>query len=161
MWMKLDLDKDWDNPRKVAEPNLNKLLETYYGDISFWVDVKDGTGNIVSEEEVKLQDFGLEVIDLLYMQDSELKIRLHYYGKTKYPNKSFDIRFDKKTPSDTNKKSLPELKFLIRSLQEMVGQGQALKSSDFTFSQYDLANYDSDTIKKIFQRFYDTLAFAC
>jgi hypothetical protein len=155
----LELDKEWSNPRQMTEPNLNKLLKTYYGDdISFWLDSKDSEGNGEQQLEVKLQELGLEAIDLLYIQDWELRARLQYYAKKKYPDKRFDIRFDKKkTPVDTNRKSLPELRFLIRSLQEMLGQGQPLKSSDFTFSMNDLEKNDPDVIREVFQRFYDTL----
>ena len=160
----IDIDsKTWQNPRKIAEPNLNKILESYYEDILFWIDLKDDNGNItLSSLEVTLSDLELEPIDLLYIQEEELKRRLKYYGKTR----SFECNVDNynKKPSkdkdDINKKSFSELQLLIRSLQEIIGQGQPLKYSDFGSTEENgISGEDDDNniLKEIFQRFYDIL----
>jgi len=181
----LDINDDstilpWKNPNMIAEPNLNKILKSYYGNILFWINLKDDKGNtILPSVEVTLSDLGLEPIDLLYIKETELKARLKYYGKTSNlldSNNNSPLvyycdveNFDKK-PAEENdnldKKSLTELRFMIKSLQNLIGQSQPLKYTDFRSPQEDSSGEDNDPIKiditrkiiiEIFQRFYNVL----
>jgi hypothetical protein len=163
-------EKPWTNPRKAAEPNLNQILESYYGDIIFWIDLKDIEGNTVFvDKEVKLSDLELEPMDLLYIEEAELKARLMYFGKAI----AFDCNIDNynlkpaKYENDITKKSLSEMQFLIRSLQEIGGKGQQpLKYTDFLPLPNGSGNNIDDSCKQeiskgikreVFQRFYDVL----
>ena len=169
------------NPNVIAEPNLNKILKSFYGDILFWIDLKDNKGNIILPSvEVTLPALGLEPIDLLYIKEVELKARLKYYGKTSnlLTNDNSVVyycdvdNFDKKPSSesgDIDKKSFSELQFLVSSLQNMMGQSNPLKQSDFWSPQEDTSGEDNNPIKiettkdvvmEIFQRFYDVLYLA-
>jgi hypothetical protein len=151
------------NPRKVAEPIFGKLCESHMADVSFWLDVRDESGNIVSTERVGLAELELAALDLLYIQNSELETRLKYYGKTRGYAK-FDIRYEKPTSieeddnNNTQTKSFTDLQFLIKALQETIAQGQPLRYSDFILPQESLKQQILvDTIKEVFQRYYDIL----
>jgi hypothetical protein len=150
------------NPRKVAEPNFGKLCESYIGDVSFWLDVKDKTDNIVSTEKLGLDDLQLQALDLLYIQNSELEMRLKYCGKKRGHNK-FDIRYEKSSSIEddeetTETKSFSDLQFLIKALQETIVQGQPLRYSDFISPQETLKEEVLiDSVKEVFQRYYDIL----
>ncbi len=173
-----NINTSFKNPRIIAEPNLNRILKSYYGDILFWIYLKDHKdGNVISPPvEVTLSSLGLEPIDLLHIKETELKNRLKYYGKTSnlLDNNSSIVyycdveQFDKKPPSEKDnidKKSFSELQLLIRSLQEMFGQSIPLKYSDFISPQSDISdnsgddsiqtNISKNMIMEIFQRFYD------
>ena len=151
----------WVNPRQVAEPNFSKLLKSYMDEISFWLDLKDETGNITTTEEIGLIELGLETIDLLYIENSELEARLNYYGKMRgFSN--FHIRYEREDPSpsfpteEIERKSLSDVQFLIKALQGMVTQGQPLKYSDF-ISPNETIQRDVLLvgIREVFQRYYN------
>lgn len=153
------------NPRKVAEPNFGQLCESYIGDVSFWLEIKDETDNIISTEKLGLDELDLEALDLLYIQNSELEMRLKYYGKKRGHDK-FDIRYEKSQPIEdeeedddaTETKSFSDLEFLIKSLQETIAQGQPLRYSDFISPQQTVKEEVLvDSVKEVFQRYYDIL----
>ena len=122
----------WTSPRKLAEPNLNDLVKSYIGGTSFWLDVKDVSGNVTSTEKLGLSELGLEAIDLLYVENSEIESRLNYYAKSRGFN-NYDIRFDdKKSPSEEIETiSFTDVQFLIKNMRSLVAQGHSLRYSDF------------------------------
>jgi hypothetical protein len=148
------------NPRKIAEPNFAQLCDSYLGNVIFWLDVKDENDNIVSTEEVGLKALSLEALDLLYIQNSELEMRLKYYGKKRGYNK-FDIRYEKSSSLEgeiLETKSFSDLHFLIKSLQETVSQGQALRYSNFLSPEETIKEEILiDSVKEVFQRYYEVL----
>ncbi len=149
----------WTNPRKLAEPNINKLIKTYIGNISFWIDLKDESGNVTSTEELGLTELGLEAIDLLYIENSELDARLHYYAKSRGFN-NYDIRYEQKdsTPEQIEKRSLVDLQFLINALRQIMAQGRPFSISDLNPpNQTILKELLLHSIKEIFQRYYDLI----
>src|SRR6185436_15385401 len=113
----------WTNPKKLAEPNFNKLLNSYFGKISFWIDIKDNSGNVTSTEEISLIEIGFEPIDLLYTEISDLGHRINYYAKSRgFDN--YEIRYEPKdsTSDQGEKRTLVGVQFMIKSLREMVAQ---------------------------------------
>ena len=151
----------WESPRKIAEPNFSKLIELYIGEISFWIDLKDVSGNVTSTEELGLTELELEAIDLLYIKNSELEARLNYYSK-KRGFTNYDIRYEQEgsssSPEQIEKRSLRDLQFLIKALHEMMAQGQPLKYSDFIPPQDTIqGKLVIPSIKEIFQRYYDII----
>ena len=83
----------WTSPRKLAEPNFSNLINTFIGDISFWLDVKDTSGNVILIEEVGLSELELDAIDLLYIESSEIEARINHYGQIKGLT-NFEIRYE-------------------------------------------------------------------
>ena len=155
----LDDTVPWTNPRKLAEPNINKLVKSYIGAVSFWIDLKDVSGNVTSTEELGLTELGLEAIDLLYIENSELDKRLNHFAKSKGFN-NYDIRYERKdsTSEQVEKRSLVDMQFLIKALREMMAQGRPLNFSDFQSPnktiQKELLLH---SIKEVFQRYYDII----
>jgi CHRD domain len=149
----------WINPRKLVEPNLDKIIKSSIGAISFWIDLKDTSGNIISTEELGLGDLGLEAIDLIYIENSELDSRLNFYAKSRgFIN--YTIRYEREdsTPENIEKKSLTDLQFMINALRELVAQGHPLNFSDFqTPNEIVQKELQLRSIKEIFQRYYDAL----
>jgi hypothetical protein len=149
----------WESPRKLAEPNLSKLIKSYIGEISFWIDLRDESGNVSSTEEIGLTDLGLEAIDLLYIENSELEARLNYYGKRNgFIN--YIIRYEQEDSSSEQieRRSLRDLQFLINSLRGLMAQGQPLKYSDFNPPKDTIqGELLARSIKEIFQRYYNII----
>ena len=149
----------WESPRKLVEPNLSKLIESYIGEVSFWIDLKDESGTVTSTEELGLPDLGLEAIDLLYIDNPELEARLNYYGKRKgFTN--YDIRYEQEDSSSEQiqKISLRDLEFLIKALRGLMFQGQPLKYSDFSPPKGMIqGQLLACSIKEIFQRYYNII----
>jgi len=158
----LDIDENVpeSNPRKVVEPNLGELCESYIGNVSFWLDVKDETDNIVSTEKFGLNELQLGALDLLYIQRSELERRLKYYGKKRGHTK-FDLHYEKSPIEDEETletKSFSDLELLLKALQETISQGQSLRFSDFISPQQIVKREVMvDSVKEVFQRYYDIL----
>jgi len=149
----------WISPRRIAEPNINNLMKTYIGSISFWIDIKDDTGNVTSTEELGLTELGLEAIDLLYIENSELDARLHYFAKSRGFN-NYDIRYaqNDSTPEQIEKRSLADLQFLIKALRQMMTQGRPFSISDLIPPNQTIHNeLLLSSIKEIFQRYYDLI----
>ena len=149
----------WVNPRKLVEPNLDKIVKSSIGAISFWIDLKDISDNVTSTEELGLTDLGLDPIDLIYIENSELDARLNFYAKSKgFIN--YDIRYERNdsTPEQIERKSLTDLQFLINALRELVVQGRPLDFSDFQApNEIDQKVLQLHSIKEIFQRYYDII----
>ena len=149
------------SPRKLAEPNLNKLIKSYIGGISFWLDLKDASGNVTSTEELGLTELGLEAIDLLYIGNSELEERINYYGKSRgFTN--FDIRYEQEeepSAEQMEKRSFRDLQFLIKAMRGLMTQGQPLKYSDFTPLKERVSTTEllRGSIKEVFKRYYDII----
>jgi hypothetical protein len=154
-------DIPWENPRQLAEPQLGKLLESYIGEVSLWIDVKDESNNIISTQKVELTDLGLRALDLVYISHSELEIRLKYYGMTRGYAK-FDIRYEANGPSENlETKSYADLELLIKVLRELIAQLKPLDYSGIFSSQGAIqGDVSLGTIKEIFQRYFDLLVFS-
>ena len=148
----------WTNPKKLAEPNFNKLLNSYFGTISFWIDIKDNSGNVTSTEEISLIEIGFEPIDLLYTEISDLGHRINYYAKSRgFDN--YEIRYEPKdsTSDQGEKRTLVDVQFMIKSLREMVAQGRALNFSDFQNSTQIIKDQYLQNIMDVFQRYYNLI----
>ena len=148
----------WTNPKKLSEPNFNKLLNSYFGTISFWIDIKDDSGNVTSTEEISLIDIGFEPIDLLYTEISEINHRINYHAKSRgFDN--YEIRYEKKdsTSDQSEKRTLVDVQFMIKSLREMVAHGRALNFSDFQNSNQTTEEQYLQNIMNVFQRYYNLI----
>jgi len=148
----------WTNPKKLGEPNFNKLLNSYFGTISFWIDVKDSSGNVIATEDIGLIEIGFEPIDLLYTELSDLDNRIHYYAK----NRGFDnyhIRYERKnsTSDQSEQRTLVDVQFMLKALREMVAQGRDLNSSDFQNSTQTIEEQYLQSIIEVFKRYYDII----
>ena len=149
----------WTSPKKLAEPNFNKLVTSYLGDIRFWVDLRDTSGIVTSSEELGLNELGLEAIDLLYIENSELELRLNFYAKNRgFSNYSIRYEQEESSPAAIEKKSLRDLQLMIKALRGMLVQGHALKYSDFISpNEMIQGKRIVDSIKEVFQRYYDII----
>ncbi len=149
----------WTSPRKLAEPNVNDLLKTYIGDVSFWIDFKDESGTVTTTKELSLKELDLEAIDLLYIENSELDARLHYFAKSRgFTN--YYIRYEQKdlAPEQIEKRSLVDLQFLIKALRQTMIQGRPFGISDLIPPNQSIQNeLLLHTVREIFQRYYDLI----
>jgi hypothetical protein len=172
-------------PRIIGEPNLNRILESYYGDVKFFIDVKSEDGATTSEHLLGLSDIGIGAIDLLYAPripveedkpDKErgyyiypdLERRLEYYAKERWKNNFARIRYKRTAPieddPDQDIKSLSDIKFLLEPLRIMIAQGRRAQYFDFATP---LQKENAEVVKKegllteaindILKRFYDLL----
>ena len=149
----------WTSPRKLAEPNFSKFIHTYLGDISFWLDLKDTSGNVISTEELGLSELGLEAIDLLYIENSEIEARINHYGQMK-GIANFEIRYEQAefSAEQLEKRSYGDLQFLMKSMRGLMAQGQPLKYSDFiSASERVPKELIIGSIKEILKRYYDII----
>ena len=148
----------WTNPKKLADPNFNELLNSYFGTILFWIDIKDSSGNVTATEEISLAEIGIEPIDLIYTEISDLHNKIDYYAKSRgFDN--YDIRYERKdsTSDQSEKSTLVDVQFMIKALREIVAQGRALNFTDFRNSSQTIKELHMHSIMEIFQRYYNVI----
>jgi hypothetical protein len=136
-----------ESPRSFSEPALNNWLKINLPDpekviINYEYTLVDLAGNeTIVADKVALNDFGLQPIDFIYMMKdqgqaedgSQLSalinyVTLHTVSQNEIPVK---LKFIDRTGLDPDEITIFELLPLVRSLQDMIGQGRPMKPDDF------------------------------
>ena len=128
------------------------------GKFNFGLNLKDASGNVTSSEELGLNELGLEAIDLLYIENSELEVRLNFYARSRgFSNYAF-VMSRKNQVRGNRKKSLTRPATYDKGFTGNVGSRPSLKYSDFISpNEMVQGKWIVDSTKEIFQRYYDII----
>lgn len=139
-------------PRSLAEPHLNRWLTTVLPDasnilINYQVQFfeVDGSPGMIQTDRLSIDDLEVEAIDLFYLLSLETKEgdstamlnRLNYHIRkhiVNADNVEVGIAFSDRSGLNDDQVTLFELQALIDELHRMVGNGRALRPSDYMLS---------------------------